>query len=281
MKLMRGAGVRKGKRRYLLLLTKLSDKQTDEVNNCHHPLPNKDGHTHCWWFSSCDSPLPFFMVRWRCGIPSSLSCRWRSALVVWSLEAFHSPSTLSIILTTAGSFLLAWFSILWQEPFLFLLYGLLLHYCTALVIELTLYSTPGFAPRSNLSFQHKAFSGDNEVCLWSCWCHHISVCPSSPRAQLTGKWIIQHNGKDGCSAVNLKPICSNMTWLLFPARYTAGDDLPASCRNSAFLLCCDLVNYVSPVRRWWSHVARQVHSWLAHGTKIAYQASCRDPYTNC
>ena len=37
---------------------------------------------------------------------------------------------------------------------------------------------------------------------------------SSPGAPLRGKLIIKHNRWDGCSAVNLRLICTNMTWLM-------------------------------------------------------------------
>lgn len=112
-----------------------------------------------WWHSLFVLLLTFLLLSWawRLFCCSALSCRTSLPL---------SLPPLSIILTAAWSFLVACCSILWQETFLLLLYGLLLHYCTAPVIELTLYSTPGFAPQSNLSFQHWMFSGDNEVFLW-------------------------------------------------------------------------------------------------------------------
>lgn len=144
-----------------------------------------------------------------------LSCCIDSGGVSFSVFLPLSLLLQSITLTAAWSILLACCSILWQETFLLLLYGFLLHYCTELVMDLTLYSTPGSALQSNFSFQHWTLSGDNEAFLWLCWCHHFSVCPSTPRGQLTGKQIIQNNGKDGCSAVNLKPIFPNITWLMF------------------------------------------------------------------
>lgn len=61
-------------------------------------------------------------------------------IVLLGCGTSHSSflSLLSIILTAARNSLLACCSIFWQETFLLLLYGLLLHYCTALVISILL-----------------------------------------------------------------------------------------------------------------------------------------------
>lgn len=165
------------------------------------------------------------------------------------------PSSLSlqsITLTAAWSILRACCSILWQENLSALLYGLLLHYCMELVMDLTLYSTPGSALQSNFSFQHWPRSGDNEVFLWLCWCHHISVCPSTPRAQLTGKQIIQNNGKDENW---LQSTWSQFSLILLGLCFAYVSNWKWSA-SMLYILCFPFftcVNYV--LRSWWRHVA--------------------------
>lgn len=152
---------------------------------------------------------------------------------------FLSLSLLSIILTGAWSFLLVCFSILWQETFLLLLYGLLLHYCTARVIELTFYSTPGFALQSNLSLQHQAFPGDNEVCLWPCWCHHISFVP-----HLVGHSLQENelwNTRERMDVLQLTWSQFALTWVDFCFRLTG--DTPAPEPVFSILVSLMLIMY--------------------------------------
>lgn len=193
-------------------------------------------------------PLTVFTGHW-CGDITCLSSCWHCCLEsggILSLPPSLPPSTINYINSS-----------LKHPP------SLLLHFVTGnlsavtlwleLVMDLTFYSTPGSALQSNFSFQHWTLSGDNEVFLWLCWFHHISVCPSTPRAQLTEKLIIQNNGKDGCSAVNLKPIFPNITWLMFRLCF----QLEMICQHPlcimfSFFTC---VNYVLLVRSWWRHVA--------------------------
>lgn len=85
-------------------------------------------------FVLCRHSSPFCLEPWRLRL--LLSCRASLALVL-------CPP--SIILTAARSLLLACCSVLWQETFLLLLYGLLTHYCTTPVTELTFHSLPSFA----------------------------------------------------------------------------------------------------------------------------------------
>lgn len=123
-----------------------------------------------------------------------------------------------------------------------LLYGLSLHYRTALVILILLQALL-CCPICILDIFWWQWS-----ILWSCWCHHISVCPTSPGAELTGKWIIQHKGQDGCSAVNLRPICPDRTWLVLSTNYTTAG---MGCRHPLTIMFPSFLpiffNYLLPL----------------------------------
>lgn len=61
------------------------------------------------------------------------------------------PSTINYI-NSSPKLPIACCSVWWQETFLLLLYGLLTHYCTTPVIELTFHSPPSFTPTVQFVF---------------------------------------------------------------------------------------------------------------------------------
>lgn len=203
-----------------------------------------------------------------CGGIPSLSCCRRSSLVVLGLEA--SPP-LSIILTAAWSFLLAWFSILWQQTFLVVALwppATLLH-CTGN----RAYSQ--FHPRLCPAIQ---FVFPTPGIFWWQWSMFMAVLMSSHfclslisqgTAYRKMNYTTQWKGWMSCSQVKANLPQHDLVFVSSYS-YTAGD-LPVFFRNNVFLLCSTRVNYVLPVRSWRSHVVCQVYPWLAHKPKIAYQ----------